>query len=80
MKLDGYSFKLCQEHVDNGGKQGLSGVGNNPWCGSYPHVPDKAWINNHQASYFVSIHLIFVFIHTLSVLYGKARLQSTSDK
>ena len=25
MKLDGYSFKLCQEHVDNGGKKGLRG-------------------------------------------------------
>ena len=28
---------------------------------TYPHVPDEAQMNNHQASYLVSIHLIFVF-------------------
>ena len=28
---------------------------------TYPHVPDEAQINNHQASYLVSICLIFVF-------------------
>ena len=27
----------------------------------YPHVPDKARMNNHQASYLVSIRLIFMF-------------------
>ena len=28
---------------------------------TYPHVPDEAQMNNHQASYLASIHLIFVF-------------------
>ena len=28
---------------------------------TYPHVPDEAQMNNHQASYLVSIRLIFVF-------------------
>ena len=28
---------------------------------TYPHVPDEAQMNNHQASYLVSIHLIFLF-------------------
>ena len=30
-------------------------------CGTYPHIPDEAQMNNHQASYLVSIRLIFVF-------------------
>ena len=30
---------------------------------TYPHIPDKARINNHQTSYLVSIRLIFVFPH-----------------
>ena len=36
---------------------------------TYPHIPDEAQMNNHQASYLVSIHLIFVFdfmVHFLS--------------
>ena len=49
------------------------------WCGTYPHFLDEARMNNHQASYFVSIHLIFVFILTLSVLRGEVRLQSNTD-
>ena len=28
---------------------------------TYPHIPDKARINNHQASHLVSIHLTFSF-------------------
>ena len=28
---------------------------------TYPHVPDEVQMNNHQASYLVSIRLIFVF-------------------
>ena len=28
---------------------------------TYPHVPDKAQMNNYQASYLVSIRLIFSF-------------------
>ena len=27
---------------------------------TYPHIPDEAQMNNHQASYLVSIHFIFV--------------------
>ena len=27
---------------------------------TYPHVPDEAQMNNHQASYLVSIRLIFL--------------------
>ena len=40
------------------------------WCGTYPHVPDEARMNEHQASYLVSIHLIFVFILASSVPCG----------
>ena len=29
---------------------------------TYPHVPDKAQVNNHQASYLASIRLIFIFL------------------
>ena len=28
---------------------------------TYPHVPDEAQMNNHQASYLVSIRLILIF-------------------
>ena len=28
---------------------------------TYPHIPEKAQMNNDQASYLVSIHLIFSF-------------------
>ena len=49
------------------------------WCDTYPHVPDEAQMNNHQASYFVSIHLVFVFILTSLVLSGEVRLQSNTD-
>ena len=28
---------------------------------TYPHVPEEAQMNNHQASYLVSIRLIFIF-------------------
>ena len=34
---------------------------------TYPHVPDEAWMNNHQASYLVSIHLIFVLNDQISL-------------
>ena len=30
---------------------------------TYPHVPDEAQINNHQASYLASIRLIFIYIY-----------------
>ena len=33
---------------------------------TYPHVPDKARMNNHQASYLVSIRLIVSLLHKLS--------------
>ena len=49
-------------------------------CGTYPHVPDEAQMNNHQASYLVSIRLIFVFILALSVPCREVRLQSNTDK
>ena len=49
------------------------------WCGTYPHVPDEAQMNN-QASYLVSICLIFVFILASSVLCQEVRLQSNTDK
>ena len=49
-------------------------------CGTYPHVPDEAQMNNHQASYLVSICLIFVFILTSSVPCREVRLQSNTDK
>ena len=56
------------------------GVERNPGCRTYPHVPDKAQMNNHQASYLVSIRLIYSVILTLSVPCVKMRLQSTTDK
>ena len=34
---------------------------------TYPHVPDEFQINNHQASYLVSIRLIFVFQSNQSI-------------
>ena len=43
-------------------------------CGTYPHVPDEARMNNHQPSYLVSIRLMFVFILTSSVLCGEVIL------
>ena len=49
-------------------------------CGTYPHVPDEAQMNNHQASYLVSIHLIFIFILASSVPCREMRLQSNTDK
>ena len=49
-------------------------------CGTYPHVPDEAQMNNHQALYLVSIHLIFVFILTSSVPCRELRLQSNTGK
>ena len=49
-------------------------------CGTYLHVPDEAQMNNHQASYLVSICLIFVFILASSVPYQEVRLQSNTDK
>ena len=56
------------------------GVERNPGCRTYPHVPDKAQMNNHQASYLVSIRLIFLFTLALSVPCVKVRLQNTTDK
>ena len=55
-------------------------VEKNPGCGTYPDVPDKARMNNHQASYLVSIRLIFAFILALSVPHVEVRLQSATDK
>ena len=57
-------------------RQGNSRTG----CGTYLHVPDEAQINNHQASYLVSIRLIFVFFLDSSVPCQEVRLQSNSDK
>ena len=34
---------------------------------TYPHIPDEVQTNNHQASYLVSIRLIFVFQSNQSV-------------
>ena len=45
-------------------------------CGTYPYVPDEAQMNNHQASYMLSIRLIFVFILASSILCREVRLQS----
>ena len=47
---------------------------------TYPRVPDEAQMNNHQALYLVSIHLIFVFILTSSVPCRELRLQSNTGK
>ena len=33
---------------------------------TYPHVPDKARMNHHQAPYLVSIRLIFVFFTSVT--------------
>ena len=49
-------------------------------CGTYPHVPDEAQMNNHQASYLVNICLIFVFILASSVPSREVRLQGNTDK
>ena len=49
-------------------------------CRTYPHVPDEAQMNNHQASYLVSIRLIFIFILASSVPCREVRLQSNTDK
>ena len=49
-------------------------------CGTYPHVPDETQMNNHEASYLVSICLIFVFILVSSVLCQEVRLQSNTGK
>ena len=35
---------------------------------TYPHVPDNARINNHQASYLVCIWLIFDFLFNLKII------------
>ena len=48
-------------------------------CGTYPHVPDEARINNHQASCLINIGLIFVFILVSLVPCGEVRLQSNTD-
>ena len=53
---------------------------------TYPHVPDKARMNNHQASYLVSIRLIFAFQHILfwcSLFFkniSTSRLEPTNGK
>ena len=57
-------------------REGNSSTG----CGTYPHIPDEAQMNNHQVSYLVSIRLIFVFILASSVLCQEMRLQSNTDK
>ena len=49
-------------------------------CGTYPLVFDESQMNIHQASYLVSICLIFIFILASSVLHRKVRLQSNTDK
>ena len=54
--------------------------GTSTGCGTYPHVPDEAQMNNHQASYLVSIRLIFIFILVSSVPCQEVRLQSNTDK
>ena len=51
----------------------------NTACGTYPHVPDEAQMNNQQASYLVSTRLIFVFILASSVPCGEVRLKSNTD-
>ena len=33
---------------------------------TYPHIPDKARMNHHQAPYLVSIRLIFVFFTSVT--------------
>ena len=48
-------------------------------CGTYPHVPDEARMNNHQASYLLSICLIFEFILASSVPCGEVRLQNNAN-
>ena len=37
---------------------------------TYPHVPDEARMNNHQALYLVSISLILVFQCILNLIYN----------
>ena len=36
---------------------------------TYPHIPDEAQMNNHEASYLVSIHLIFVINENAACFY-----------
>ena len=45
-------------------------------CGTYP---DEAQMNNQQASYLLSIRLIFVFILTSSVLYREVRCETSKQ-
>ena len=49
-------------------------------CGTYSHVPDEAQMKNHQASYLVSIRLVFIFILASSVPCQEVRFQSNTDK
>ena len=57
-------------------REGNSSTG----CGTYPHVPNEAQMNNHRASYLVSIRSIFVFILASSVPCREVRLQSNTGK
>ena len=56
-------------------REGNSSTG----CGTYPHIPDEAQMNNHQDSCLVSIRLIFVFILASSVPLEKKKLKSNTD-
>ena len=49
-------------------------------CGTYPHVSDEAQMNNHEASYLVSVRLTFAFILVSPVPCQEVRLQSNTDK
>ena len=40
---------------------------------AYPHAPDKARMNNHQASHLVSISLIFVFSFCLWIIWMESK-------
>ena len=46
-------------------------------CGIYPHV--LTLLNSHQASYLVSICLIFVFVLVSSVPCGEVRLTNNTN-
>ena len=45
---------------------------------TYPHVPDEARMNNHQASYLVSIPLIFVCTCSVDAWINKATWWNSS--
>ena len=70
----GVTCQYCQNVWISEGK-GNKSTG----CDTYPYVFDEARMNKHEASYLVSIRLIFEFTLTSSVPCGEVTLQSNTD-